>query len=705
MLIRWTENEFGNKFKIIGLSDDTVERILLANSATLPSNSLKESMEIDRNGFVSLVKYDTYDPKGNYAILNDGNFVKAFWADNDDEAKEIFNKKDESLKESTEKVFPTETSYKVYEIEDYYDETDDWEEAIAQKLKDDFGCNPIGFDYDEENGEVKITDISWKVEESLKESADPEWRSVCREYCRQNGYTLLFVNEDSFGYEDKNGNMIHKYVDELVREFGGRYEESLKESVNKKEVIDAIIANYGCTKKEAEKQFKEMSDKRKELLVKGFKDNAKKAFLNDSLKESSNAKDYDELFIDFLDVTEFSLEKYDDGYGLIDRQGANLGDIESDRFNSAAEIVDRMDVYITDYFLNDDEYGDYVSFQDFLDNGPKDIPERPIVDMLVNHIDEVNLDRVWDRFYKQNESLTEDTVKQGNAWVNKGKEGTHGKFKTKKAADAQRKAMFANGHKVEALEEGYAFNTAGKSKDSEEILYQKLKERVGICPGCPIWVVTEDTLDKNTYRTRQDLKDAGAKVCKADYNWIVYFTDGDHGFKCEKVNIQNDDIETTYEYNQYGYKYPVIGLTRKAVENLDDIVDSAREERERIRKSNTIDDSNDRFSATAHEDNTYDSPVFSIESGDFQKIISFAWHMIQQGLYIFVMDNSSKDFECIAPDEILNSGDAKEKLERRMLSIIHDESNSNGPYGWQRGIRVMESKNNKKANLDESLFK
>lgn len=43
--------------------------------------------------------------------------------------------------------------------------------------------------------------------------------------------------------------------------------------------------------------------------------------------------------------------------------------------------------------------------------------------------------------------LEEDTVKQGNSWTNKGKEGTHGTFKTKKEADAQRKAMFANGYK------------------------------------------------------------------------------------------------------------------------------------------------------------------------------------------------------------------------------------------------------------------
>lgn len=52
-----------------------------------------------------------------------------------------------------------------------------------------------------------------------------------------------------------------------------------------------------------------------------------------------------------------------------------------------------------------------------------------------------------------NKSLTEDTIKtKSGKWVNKGKEGTHGKFKTKKEADAQRKAMFANGYR-ESLDE------------------------------------------------------------------------------------------------------------------------------------------------------------------------------------------------------------------------------------------------------------
>lgn len=48
------------------------------------------------------------------------------------------------------------------------------------------------------------------------------------------------------------------------------------------------------------------------------------------------------------------------------------------------------------------------------------------------------------------ESLKEDTIKTSDGkWTNKGKEGTHGKFNTKKEADAQRRAMFARGYHEE----------------------------------------------------------------------------------------------------------------------------------------------------------------------------------------------------------------------------------------------------------------
>ena len=47
---------------------------------------------------------------------------------------------------------------------------------------------------------------------------------------------------------------------------------------------------------------------------------------------------------------------------------------------------------------------------------------------------------------------TEGTIKKSNGkWTNRGKNGEHGEFTTKKDADAQRKAMYANGYKGEAV--------------------------------------------------------------------------------------------------------------------------------------------------------------------------------------------------------------------------------------------------------------
>ena len=91
---------------------------------------------------------------------------------------------------------------------------------------------------------------------------------------------------------------------------------------------------------------------------------------------------------------------------------------------------------------------------------------------------EIPLDKavVTDQLSLFDEKLTEDTVKQGDKWVNKGKEGTHGKFKTKKAADDQRKAMFANGYH-ESLDEGTAFDGMPGYMTPEEIRAKKLADK------------------------------------------------------------------------------------------------------------------------------------------------------------------------------------------------------------------------------------
>ena len=43
-------------------------------------------------------------------------------------------------------------------------------------------------------------------------------------------------------------------------------------------------------------------------------------------------------------------------YKLVDDQGANLGNIESEEFHSVDDIVDRLDIYYNDYLIEDVEF-------------------------------------------------------------------------------------------------------------------------------------------------------------------------------------------------------------------------------------------------------------------------------------------------------------------------------------------------------------
>lgn len=128
---------------------------------------------------------------------------------------------------------------------------------------------------------------------------------------------------------------------------------------------------------------------------------------------------YTKLFTDFLHTMDFGLCKETDGYALIDYQGAYWGNIAEDRFDSAESIVDRLDIYIDDYFLDDLEeeapnYGisdetivDILGFADwyawFVENKDKAEYQKfinthgfefEVADLVVNHLDEVCLDDV-----------------------------------------------------------------------------------------------------------------------------------------------------------------------------------------------------------------------------------------------------------------------------------------------------------------------
>ena len=111
---------------------------------------------------------------------------------------------------------------------------------------------------------------------------------------------------------------------------------------------------------------------------------------------------YEELFDAFLNITEFRLLKHNDGtFSLEDRQSAYFGDIEDDRFETASEVLDRMDVYIQDYLAAgiedaldeesitiDCDWKEYGKYRDFLPDYGFDFD---LLDMIVNHSNEVDL--------------------------------------------------------------------------------------------------------------------------------------------------------------------------------------------------------------------------------------------------------------------------------------------------------------------------
>lgn len=79
-------------------------------------------------------------------------------------------------------------------------------------------------------------------------------------------------------------------------------------------------------------------------------------------------------------------------------------------------------------------------------------------DHILNSIIIESKDKIKTKVVDENckdSELIEDTVKKSNGkWTNRGDDGEeHGEFNTKKEADAQRRAMYANGYKGESMKE------------------------------------------------------------------------------------------------------------------------------------------------------------------------------------------------------------------------------------------------------------
>lgn len=141
-------------------------------------------------------------------------------------------------------------------------------------------------------------------------------------------------------------------------------------------------------------------------------------------------------------VSGYNIDLYSSFGGKIDfeeslNEGLSSDQLQiymEDSFNHLGSILGRDPTYDE---LMDDLLGNYWGMEEY-EPSPEDTD--PILRQALRK-----------KFPGLKETLDEDTVKTKKGWVNKGKSGTHGTFRTKKAADAQRKAMFASGYKGESL--------------------------------------------------------------------------------------------------------------------------------------------------------------------------------------------------------------------------------------------------------------
>lgn len=546
--------------------------------------SLKESTELDRQAFVSLVKLGD-KPYNGYSILNDGNFVKRLYAGSDEDAISQFRdwigrggtrlKESAKLTEGTSNFssqedlplyafltvdeaadrvmhmvyndpeYDEEDDDKYYELEDkYYTELendgyavidlDDGELYNAIDEVNDLIAHLAGMAYDEsykldrelENNEYSDEEYDRIREEAnewldasdylddLKLGIKPGYYEGAQLYL--DGWDKYFIEAVPEDYRQQIVDAYNKIGKDFgLMKLGVAYHASngetgynlIKEDVSytRQQLIDAVKDAYGFTNKEALAWIKKASEESKKAIVGGFRQNARRNFYDESLKESETLTERAWRYTlksgiklrraiqsgDYEDIRQALIDCYDEllDKGFIDEydhddwtEEVRDYDFESDddvdfELGQLYDLCDNIDVFVAldfDESLKEDWYVfEYESGANpYIAKSEKERDRilRKYRDRVKDEGDNTYFvyDREEDLF-----SIKEDTVKQGNAWVNKGKEGTHGKFKTKKAADAQRKAMFANSGKNRNFGENLKEST---DMDIDEWVLTKIRE-------------------------------------------------------------------------------------------------------------------------------------------------------------------------------------------------------------------------------------
>lgn len=323
-------------------------------------------------------------------------------------------------------------------------------ESIEKFLRDEGFTNYDVYGYDSYPMETSKIDFEisgdWKHDHLV-------FKELIQEWAQKNGRNIFKIDteeqpSDSDYYTAVHSVYITKDDDALNKLNSMRalfaddeedyYDESLKEDWTHFSFKSGANPYIAKTEKEANRIIKKYGKKNVKEMKPGFYevDDKNVARGTNLFNEASYGGAYDiedDMFFTKEEIVEF----VDD---IIDELSAEFGKnyfIEEVGFDDPANL-----------YISIEDTGGYSHHHTFhIDMRriklPKDIYKYKdfVVDVFKSKFGD-------DYEYEQlvSESINEDTVRKNGKWVNKGKEGTHGEFKTKKAADAQRKAMFANGY-------------------------------------------------------------------------------------------------------------------------------------------------------------------------------------------------------------------------------------------------------------------
>lgn len=268
------------------------------------------------------------------------------------------------------------------------------------------------------------------------------------------GEIIRAVNRIGYRYYN-DGDLFNKGYG---RETAGSSATYLYELEDGEDFVDTLIAMTGN-----ESVYKDKIDELEKIALDYIKSKPELLATPNELDSRSNRAFNIDKYSDFDEPRDYEyqidLQYYDNGQRVakfIERGDIDNWDLQDLLRNEVESKISEVQFarpwshYDTEVTLEDLTEDDYNSLDD---TDWEDVFEY-IADDLESEYGNPDED--------VDESLKEDTVKQNGKWVNKGKEGTHGTFKTKKAADAQRKAIFAQGFKAESLKEAHYNPETGK---------------------------------------------------------------------------------------------------------------------------------------------------------------------------------------------------------------------------------------------------